>query len=105
MSNKSYNTTGDYSTFKGKIERADGVVCQKLDILYHTSDSRVWSAIINPSKESIIVTFHYNKTDLGDASFDVLANQKEFMGVDGEFIFDVLEQLIAQPELETTTEQ
>jgi hypothetical protein len=94
---RNYINTGDYLTFKGKVERADGIVCQKLDIIYHVSDSRVWTAVINPSKENVIVTFHANRTFLGEASFDILADRKEFKNVDHEFIHDVLEPLIPEP--------
>jgi hypothetical protein len=93
MSNN-YNNAGDYLTFKGKVEREGGIFCQKVDVAYHYSDSRLWSAIINPQKESIFVTCHINKSDLGEVSFDVLADKKEYMNVDHEFVYDVLEPLI-----------
>lgn len=83
----------DYAIFQSKIEKYE-CKCQKLDIYYNKSDSRCWTALINPDTDNVLVTQHINRYDLGDTSFDVLSSEKNITDVDIDDIYQTVELLL-----------
>lgn len=101
-----YQDTLDFTTFKSKVETL-GAKVQKLDIIYNQSDSRVWTAIVNPQNEVIVVTGHINRVLLNDPnefkmghkSFDVLSSSQTNINVHPEEIYDTITDLLEEKEL------
>ena len=91
--NHQYNPITDYPTFEGKIEKYDHT-CKKLEISYNKSDSRCWSAIIQPNKENVFVTCHANKWEYGDRLFDIISSSKVVFDVDPEDIYQTIDLII-----------
>jgi hypothetical protein len=83
----------EYGTFQSKVEKYE-CKCQKLDVFYGKADSRCWTAIINPNKENLFVTYHINRYDIGDSSFDVLSSEKILLEIDPEDIYQTVELLL-----------
>ena len=83
----------DYGVFQGKIEKYE-CKCEKIDIFYSKADSRCWTAIINPTKECIFVTYHINKNEYGDSLFDIVASTRSMTDVDNEDIYQTIELLL-----------
>lgn len=83
----------DFSTFHSKMTNY-GCKCVKLDVIYNVSDHRCWTAIINPSQENIVVTFHMNRTDLGERMFDVQTQNDVFEDIYTDSIYDLIESLL-----------
>lgn len=85
--------TIEFSTFAENIKKYH-LECYKLDIVYHVSDSRCWSALVDPKGENLIVTFHVNKYQLGDRYFDILSSNKAAADILIEDIYDSIDLLI-----------
>jgi len=85
----------DYPTFLGKIKHYECNV-QKLDIIYHPSDHRCWTALINPEKENIIITYGINKYGPGSRYFDILTSTKTMLDVYQEDVYPIIENLLGK---------
>ena len=85
----------DYPTFLGKVRQYECQV-QKLDLVYHQSDHRCWSAVINPGKENIIVTYGINKYGPGTRFFDVVTSDRVHTDVYQEDVYPMLETLLGK---------
>jgi hypothetical protein len=83
----------DYSIFQGKIEKYE-CKCYKLDIFFNKGDSRCWTAVVNPNTDNVFVTHHINKSDLGEATFDVISSDKIITDVDPEDIYQTIELIL-----------
>lgn len=77
----------EFLTFCENIKKYH-MECYKLDIIYNISDSRCWTAIVNPGTNNIFVTFHVNRYVLGDRYFDILSNDKVMANIYVEDIYD-----------------
>jgi hypothetical protein len=105
MSNH-YQDTLDFTTFKSKVETL-GAKVQKLDIIYNQSDSRVWTAIVNPSNEVLMVTGHINRVlannpnpfNMGNKSFDIISSSSTNINVHPEEIYDTITDLLEEKEI------
>lgn len=104
-----YSETLDFATFKSKLESV-GAQCQKLDIIYNQSDSRVWTAIVNPQKEALMVTGHINRlvpSDaffMGNKSFDILSSTQTITNIHPEEIHENITDLLEETETITPQE-
>lgn len=84
----------DYATFASKIKHME-VNVLKLDIVYNQSDHRCWTAVINPGRENIVVTFHVNKYGYKNSFyFDILFQDKVYLDIYVEDIYDVIQNII-----------
>ncbi len=83
----------DYNVFQGKIEKYE-CKCDKLDIYYNKGDHRCWTALINPTKECIFVTYSLNKNEYGDSGFDIIASNCSMFDVNSEDIYQTIEPLL-----------
>lgn len=48
-----------------------GFVVWKIFNNYPENDSRYWTILVNPGKESVYITCHINKNMLGDVSYEM----------------------------------
>jgi hypothetical protein len=85
----------DYQTFKSKAQQYECEIL-KMDIIYHLSDHRCWSAIINPGKENIIVTYGINKYGPGTRYFDVITSDRIYSDVYQDDIYALLESFLGK---------
>ncbi len=83
----------DYQAFINGLGKLN-ISVSKLDIGYNRADSRCWTAVINPGKDNVLVTFHANKRHLGDQTFDVISSEKIYTDLDPEFVYDVIDQTL-----------
>lgn len=83
----------DYGVFAENIKKYH-LTCSKLDIAYNVSDSRCWTALVNPEAENLLVTFHVNKYNLGDRYFDILSSTKSVSDIFVEDIYDSIDLII-----------
>lgn len=83
----------EYKTFEDNIKRYE-LTSTKLDMIYNISDHRYWSAIINFGKENILVTFHVNKSNIGNRYFDLISSDRVITNVLVEDIYDTIDMLI-----------
>jgi len=101
-----HQDTLDFTAFKSKIETL-GAKVQKLDILYNHSDSRVWTAIINPTNEALFVTGHVNRVlvnsaepfKMGHKSFDILSSTQTMINVHVDDVFDNINDMLDEKEI------
>lgn len=101
-----YQDTLDFTVFKSKVETL-GAKVTKLDILYNQSDSRVWTAIINPSNEALFVTGHINRVltnsaepfRMGNKSFDILSSTQTMINVHIDDVYDNINDLLDEKEV------
>lgn len=77
---------------KESVEKC-GLKPKRLDINYAEFDSRCWTAILGKDNINILVTYHVNRTELGDKSFDVLSSKYPIMGVSVGDIFDTINSI------------
>lgn len=92
---KKYIPVVEYKTFEDNIRKYN-LSSAKLDIVYHVSDHRYWTAIVNPGKENLFVTFHVNKTQIGDRFFDILSSNKTATDIYVEDIYDAIALLVSK---------
>lgn len=101
-----YQDTLDFTVFKSKVETL-GAKVVKLDILYNHSDSRVWTAIVNPLGEALFVTGHINRVltnnqepfRMGNKSFDILSSAQTMMNIHVDDIYDNINDLLDEKEV------
>jgi hypothetical protein len=82
-----------YEEFSKRLKEMTGLQSLKLDIVYHESDSRCWTALIGEGTNNILVTFHINRGDFGDKNFDILASRRQLIEVPVSEIFELLSTL------------
>ena len=82
----------NYTNFAIDIKKYH-MECSKLDIIHNISDARCWTAIVNPGKDNIIVSFLANKLEVGDRTFDLQASNLIISDILPEDIYDVLSRL------------
>jgi len=85
----------DYPTFAGKIEQFECEI-YKLDVIYNHADHRCWTAIINPKKDNIIVTYGINKYGPGTRYFDILASEKTMIDVYQDDVYSIIESMLGK---------
>lgn len=90
-----YKNTVDYSTFTQNLAKFDTQTF-KLDIYYNKGDSRCWTALVNQKEDNVIVTYHINKEQFGDHSFDILSSERTFLNIEPEFIYDILDEILTK---------
>ena len=83
----------DYSTFTQNLAKFASQTF-KMDIYYSKADSRCWSALINQGNDNVIVTYHINKEHYGDHSFDILSSSRAYIGIEPEYIYDILDEIL-----------
>ena len=83
----------DYPTFESNI-KAFGATSAKLDVIYNHSDHRCWSAVVDPGKSNIIVTFTLNKGDHGTYYFDIITQDRTSMDIYVDDIYDIISDLV-----------
>ena len=92
MTNNQPVETLDFASFKSKVGKYE-VDVVKLDLAYRLHDPRSWTAIINPGKENLIVTYFINRSDYRDRSFDVLSSGRNILDIDPEDVYQTIELL------------
>lgn len=60
----------------------------KLDIVYADWDSRCWTALVGDEK--FIVTFHVNRGDLRNESFDLLSSNRNYIDITLVEVLDII---------------
>lgn len=90
-----YSKTVDYASFTQNLAKFDNQTF-KLDVFYNKADSRCWSAVINQKGDNVIVTYHVNKDQYGDHSFDILSSEKTLIGIEPEYIYDILDEILTK---------
>lgn len=101
---RKYIPVVEYKTFEDNIKRFN-LECYKLDVVYHVSDCRYWTAVVNPKKENIFVTFHVNNTQIGDRFFDVLSSEKTISYVYVEDIYDTIDLIVNKDTINVNLEE
>jgi len=82
--------------FSKKLDDAS-IIVNKLEIKYAKYDSRVWTAVVNPNMDNIIINYHINKEELDQETFDVFASNRIVYDLDLDSVIDTI-VAIASPE-------
>ncbi len=83
-----------YDEFSKRLKETTGLQSLKLDIVYHESDSRCWTALIGEGVNNILVTFHINRRDFGNKNFDIMASRRQLIEVPVSEAFEIIETLV-----------
>lgn len=83
----------DYNTFESHVKNL-GADVTKLDVIYNMADHRCWTALINPLKENILVTFTMNKDRFGTYLFDIITQDRTSLDVFAVDIYDILGDML-----------
>lgn len=67
--------------------------CVKLEMMFNEADSRLWTAVINPSSLSLIVVFHVNKEDYRHRSYDLHTPNRIITDLNLNNLFDKIYDL------------
>jgi len=83
-------------TITGFIEkiRQMGYISQPLEAKYTRADNRVWTVLISPGEQNILVTFYKNRNDLGDYGFDVISEKQKLFGITHNNVYDTIDQIM-----------
>lgn len=95
----------DFPTFKNKLGKYN-IDAHKLDVVYRVHDCRSWSALINPGKENIFVTYIVNRDEFNSRSFDIITDDRLTSGIEEDDIYQRLDLIINKETvtLDLTTE-
>lgn len=69
----------NFDEFKRQLEENCEATSEKLNIIYNESDTRCWTAIVEPGNSNIFVTYHTNKGELGNRGFDIVSKRRTIL--------------------------
>ncbi|HRO65918.1 MAG TPA: hypothetical protein PKU78_06850 [Candidatus Dojkabacteria bacterium] len=84
----------DYNWFVTQAKKHELDIV-KLDVIYPMTDTRCWSAVINPNRDNVIVTFNINRYNVGNGYFDILSSSKNIVNVYISDIFETIETVLS----------
>ncbi len=90
-----YNNTLSIEDFKKNLSNVDVKVVES-GFYYNRADSRCWTLRLNPDTDNIWVTYHVNKEYLGDQSVDILSSEKTMIGIEPEYVYDIIDEIITK---------
>lgn len=84
-----------FNEFKKVVSNNHFLECVRLPIIYHESDSRCWTAIVDPGNLNIMVTYHVNKGNIGSSGFDMISSYKKSTLIPESELMDEIATLTA----------